>query len=996
MPSVYSGLRSRCAGLFVIAGSAVFSLQASAQLSPAAMQPFLQEHCYSCHGPEKQKGDIRLDTLSRSLEDIQTVETWQLVLDLIESGEMPPEKKPRPDASVQAAFVAHVQQQLLLAPQPETSVAATDAAPGPVSTTVSKGGLFKRLTVDVLNHFGTQSALTEHLLGIAASAQKASASERVEGRAELKHDELATAQPTDINQAHLKPFLDQHCVHCHGPEKQKGQVRFDTISWRITNNDEAQRWQDVLDVLNAGEMPPVEEPRPEKQELLSVLNTLTKTLTTSRKRLTDHGGVITMRRLNRREYVNTIRDLFGINLSMHAVPEDSETVNYDTVGSDQFFGSIHFDRYLELGTEIAKAGLQWSAHPLSEPTKHRHQPEHVAPKMRENLAEADAKKAKLDAGASWKDAGFPDEGDKEIFVRQFNSRYDPPRKYLSYPRSSDGLYLYNKMLQTDVYRFGTGHDPRATYRIKIHGGVLPESNPMRHYLYLRDEAPIGVLKVKGTVDAPQTIEVLDGPTLLADRLGNLVVLSECSPYDRNSPFFKRYLNKLGDATDFASIWIDWVEVEGPYYRYKENFFGNLIDRNKEKLAVAPKARELIERFAYKAFRHREPEVEYVDMLVAYFHQAMDSGKSYRDAMAETLGIVLASPSFLYIEETPKQADSRLLTQRSFAIRLAYFLWSSPPDDELYRLAESGSLYDPAELKRQLRRMLADPKADAFYEGFVSQWAELDRFAAISVDPLEYEKFSKGVRFSAHKEVIEFFKVLVTENLPVSNLIDSNFVVVNARLASYYGMQDIQSDQFQKVRIPDSSNRGGMITQTAFLTMGSNGERSSPVIRGTMVLDKILNDPPAPPPPNVPELGANLPRPMSNRELVEFHQHQTVCASCHSRIDPIGFGLENYDAIGQWRELEKVGNAQRPIEKGGQLVSGARFNDVHDLKRLLKTQQHRLAKELIESMLAYGLGRTIEFSDEEMVKELVRRCQMEDYSLQSMIYKVVTSPLFTQK
>lgn len=989
----FSRLIARIATLSPLLTLLTASLSADTLLPKDEMEPFIKEHCISCHGPEKEKGDVRLDTISWSLEDTDSTETWEYVMDVLKTGEMPPKKKPRPDPIEQQAFMTHLETYL--------ANAQSTSSPTKSSTQASDTNPINFSVADVLSFIEQfqSTRIISAFLSTAPHSDQAYSTPPLSNNSGPQpkpvHHELSTAQPTDIDRIALEPFIESHCIECHGPKKQKGDVRFDTASWRITNNDEAQRWQDVLDVLNSGEMPPEEQPRPDHEALLSTLNSLTKTLVTARKRLTDHGGTITMRRLNRREYVNTIRDLFGLNLSKHAIPENADSESFDTIGEDQFFGSIHFDRYLELGTLIAQEGFRWSNKPQQKPKTTKKEPESITAGIRKSVKSMEQKMALLKSGKSFKQAGFSDVGAKEIFTRQYKGKHGPPSKYLSYPAVNTGQYIYNATRTTDEISVRAGGDPRATYRIKIRAGTVEGTPPIRHFLHLQNEQSLGVLKVNGTVQSPTVIEMFTTPEILGSGRNNIVI-TESSPYETFNRAFNTYLKKIGDNSDFASLWVDWVEVEGPFYRQKSNFFGELISAKGHNLGKPEHARELIEQFAFKAFRRKQPEPEYINGLVTFFNQQIQEGKKYQQAMSETLGIVLASPSFLYIEEIQKAPDNRQISPHTFAVRLAYFLWSAPPDDELYASAKNGSIFDRSELQKQIRRMLNDPKADAFYKGFMSQWAELDRFQAISVDQNEYFTFNKGLRYSAYKEVIEFFKVLVQENLPVHNLIDSNFVVVNSHLANHYGFAGISSNAFQKVSIPQNSTRGGFITQTAFLTLGSNGERTSPVIRGTMVLDKILNDPPPPPPPNVPELGSESKKPMTNREMVALHQKQTVCASCHSRIDPIGFGMENYDVIGRWRDTEKVGKQQQQIEQGGKLISGVQYRDINELKRLLKTQKHKLAKEMIESMLAYGLGRTIEFSDSEQIDKLVDRCQYDDYGLQTMITKIVTSPLFTTK
>jgi hypothetical protein len=245
-------------------------------------------------------------------------------------------------------------------------------------------------------------------------------------------------------------------------------------------------------------------------------------------------------------------------------------------------------------------------------------------------------------------------------------------------------------------------------------------------------------------------------------------------------------------------------------------------------------------------------------------------------------------------------------------------------------------------------------------------------------------------------VLAFFETLVTENLPAANLIDSDFVVINSVLGEHYGISDATADAFQKVSLPADSPRGGLLGQAAFLTLGSNGERSSPVIRGALVMEKLLHDKPAPPPPNVPELGAATDKPATNRQMVELHQRRAVCASCHKKMDVIGFGLENFDTIGKWRDTETVGRNKIPIEPGGTLPGGAAFSDVKGLKAVLLEEDDRLAHELVESMLAYSLGRTIEFSDADAVGAILEHLKRDDYRLRAMVHEIVGSTLFRTK
>ena len=815
------------------------------------------------------------------------------------------------------------------------------------------------------------------------------------------HSAYADRSLTDVR-GKLEPFLTQYCIRCHGADEQNGQVRFDNVDWKITNNDSAQRWQDVLDQLNGGDMPPEDAKQPSNDELAEALDALTAAVLEARRRLTDHGGEITLRRLNQREYSNTIKHLFGFGVTADDIPDDGEIATFDTVGSEQFFTSSHFEKYLELGRNVANESFRYNLSSRRQIKTERTQPEDRRTNaMREKLADLDRKMALKKAGADWKEMGFKDEGEAEIIFRQWDSRAEVPRRYLQYPLVDSGVYI------SDVAKWASAAmhtDIRGEYVIRIHGGILGDPHPLRRIVRVWGRHAIrGTLKMAGTPDAPQTVEMRAHQPMGRSHLG--VNVRENIP-EVNINSMRGYVNRLdgnGERTDpRAAVYIDWIEIEGPYYPAKRPAWEDILYPNGETgrsrtpyIWNPAKIRELIQKFAFEAFRHRQPEAEYIDGLHAIYQQHIADGMNSKDAMVELMAIVLSSPAFLFHHES-ENADHRgtELSNRELAVRLSYYLWSAPPDEQLY----AADLSKTEVYEQQVDRMLADPKATVFREGFISQWAEFDRYDAITVDNKEHHYFNEGIQQDAKREIVEFFGTLIDENLPVANLIDSDFVVINSALAVHYGIDlpNSRTADFQKVRLPADSPRGGLMTQTAFLTMGSNGERSSPVIRGALVMEKLLHDAPAPPPPNVPELSAASNEPKTNREMVKLHQRRAVCASCHRKMDAIGFGLENFDTIGRWRDTEKVGRKNVAIEPGGTLPTGASFENVGQLKQVLLEQKEALARQMVESMLSYGLGRTIEFSDGDDVDAILAELRSNDFRVRSIIRAVALSPLFRRK
>lgn len=816
-------------------------------------------------------------------------------------------------------------------------------------------------------------------------------------------DAFATEPPqaTLLPESKLHPFLQTYCVQCHGSEEQNGQVRFDQVSWEITSNNEAQRWQDVLDVLNSGDMPPEDAKQPENDELARALDVLTGALLQARRRLTDHGGEIAMRRLNRREYSATIRDLFGFDVALDDIPEDGEIASFDTVGAEQFFSSAHFEKYLELGKKIALESFRFNYSPRREVTTERTEVEtRVTQQMRDDLADLDKKMAMKQAGATWKEMGFEDEGEMEIIFQQWDSRAEMPRRYLQYPLVEKGAYI------SDVAKwvFAARHiDIRGEYVVRIHGGIHGQPDKLRQIARVwTNHRTLGTIRLSGTPESPESVEMRVRQPLDQSHLA--VHVRENVP-ENTINTLRGYLNQLEGPAEItdprAAVWLDWIELEGPFYPDQRPKIEDIVFRDQPTGGSNPyiwddaKMPELIEKFAFEAFRRRQPEPEYVAGLHDVFQKHRAAGMNHRDAMIEVIGTILASPAFLFLQEesssdgTPRDT----LTNRELAIRLSYFLWSCPPDEELY----AADLSDAVVYAQQVDRMIADPKSKAFRDGFISQWADFEKYDAITIDNSERQhfRFNEGVQQDAKREVQEFFGTLIEEKLPASHLIDADFVTINAALAAHYGLDfpTTKSDEFRKIPLPTDSPRGGLMTQAAFLVTGSNGERTSPVIRGALIMEKLLHDKPAPPPPNVPELDKASDIPKTNREMVELHQARAVCASCHKKMDVIGFGLENFDTTGRWRETEKVGNQEVPIAPGGTLSDGSAFANVKELKQVLLAHEDALAKELLQSMLTYALGRTIEFSDADDVDTLLAKLKPDDYRIRSMIREIALHPLF---
>jgi len=366
-----------------------------------------------------------------------------------------------------------------------------------------------------------------------------------------------------------------------------------------------------------------------------------------------------------------------------------------------------------------------------------------------------------------------------------------------------------------------------------------------------------------------------------------------------------------------------------------------------------------------------------------------------------LSVILTSPGFLYLAEPNEEKTVRPLNANELAVRLSYFLWSAPPDDNLLALARTGDLKKPAVLAREVDRMLASPKADEFVRGFVHQWLGLARLDFFQFDTKQYRDFDDSTKGAARQEVYETFAHLLRQNESLTKLIKNDQVYVNGLLANYYGLDGIAGDRFRMVNLPKDSPRGGLLGMAAILAMGSNGRDTSPVERGAWVLRKIMHEPPPPAPPNVPQLNRLENKILSTRERLAAHQEQPQCAQCHRKIDPIGFGFENFNAAGKWRTAETyekkgVGSKTWPIDPAGAFYKGAHFKDYFELRDQLAAKPEKFARGFSEALVEYGMGRPFGFLDEPLAVEMITQARSQDYQMAAFIRALVLSKTFQTK
>ena len=426
-----------------------------------------------------------------------------------------------------------------------------------------------------------------------------------------------------------------------------------------------------------------------------------------------------------------------------------------------------------------------------------------------------------------------------------------------------------------------------------------------------------------------------------------------------------------------------------------------------KESQSERARKILSEFSLTAFRQVKPAPKFIDQLLALFKSRRTAGEPFQVAIRTPLSVILASPGFLYLNEPSAEKQRRTLTDRELAVRLAYFLWSASPDAELLALAEKNALQKPATLRQQVNRLLADARSDEFVSGFVHQWLYMERLDFFQFDTKLHREFDESLRASARREVYESFAHLLRDpkSGELGKLLKTDYVLINGLLANYYGIEGVTGDHFRKVKLPAGSSRGGLLGTAAIHAMGSDGIESSPVERGAWVMRYLLNDPPPPAPPNVPQLSRLGEKPITTRERLRAHQEEAQCASCHRKIDPIGFGLENFDAAGKWRttEVHRIKTRRNwktiktwKIDTSGAFHNGPTFANYFELRNRIAEREPDFARGFTEALISYALGRPFGFTDEDLAKQILTDAKAKQHSISEFIQSLVLSQTFRKK
>jgi hypothetical protein len=751
-------------------------------------------------------------------------------------------------------------------------------------------------------------------------------------------------------------LLDKYCVTCHNDKLRTGGLSLQAANLNdIPKN--AETWEKVIRKLHVGAMPPQGLPRPDKP----ALDNLAAFLETSLDHATAaqlNPGRATMHRLNRAEYANSIRDLLGLDIDATALlPPDDESSGFDNIADVLRVSPSLMERYLSASWNISRLAVGNTAIVPATST-YRVRPDLSQDQHIDGLPLGTR-------GGILVRHNFPVDGEYVIKVRLWRNTFDLMRG-MEDPHqiemSLDGarLRLVAAGGKDDFVRmaqnpgdFGADLDQRLTVRIPVKAGE----------------------------------HSISAATILR---------SEAEKDDLIKPFLRTTVDGL-DITGDPSV--DRVTIEGPF---GEKSAGNTASRRKifvcrptSSADDLPCARTIVSALARRAYRRPVNDSD-LESLLSFYQRGRNKG-GFDAGIESAIQLVLASPEFLFRFEPdpPETADGALyrVDDMALASRLSFFLWSTVPDEQLLNLATQGKLKDPAILEQQVKRMLADRKSEALVDNFAEQWLFLRNLKNSAPNLDAFPDFDDNLREAMREETKLFFSSIIHEDRNVMDLMTADYTFVNERLARHYGIPNVYGSQFRRINITDETRRG-LLGQASILTITSYPNRTSPVQRGKWVLANILGTPATPPPPNVPELKENAEnaKPKSLRERMEAHRADAVCAGCHKVMDPIGFSLENFDAIGRWRAADDGA----VIDPSGTLFTGDRIDGPAALRNMLTSRPETFVGVMTEKLLTYALGRGVEYYDMPTVRKIVRDGGSHDYRFSSLIMGIVKSTPFEMK
>ncbi len=791
----------------------------------------------------------------------------------------------------------------------------------------------------------------------------------------------------------LQSLFDQHCNSCHSGDKPEGVLQLDTLPLDVTNVMEERQWSKVYDKLAKGEMPPASASQLSKDERDKSVDYLRRTLHHRSLANQQSEGRVVVRRLNATEYQNTLNDLLGIDIPLkELLPEDSFKAGFDNVSEALDISATHFLRYQEAAERAIQSVVPIHPPiPFAEKRTGRTMTE-KGPNFREGLG----RNSKLEGDSLIIYSKLPRYGLCATAAVPAGGRYKIQLKACA-------VGAEGKSIPVGLMRvMQSGREGPVLYDVRDIPHGEPQVIEFECDLVARQAFVVNLLTTWDIRRFKKPIEEYTGPGLLVEWLNIEGPIGDFPP--------KPY-TVLFDDLPLKARSVVQAEMAG---KRVPDTRSRRIPQHWESDPLIPAsdhpkedAQRLLNSFVPLVFR-REVSKEEVDHFIQAAHRKLDDGYLFFDAMRYAYKLVLTSPDFLFLLNS---RQDHKLDDYALASRLSYFLWSSAPDAELLGLAKQNQLHEAKVLHAQVERMLNSPLASRFVKNFTGQWLDLRRIDFTIPDPVLYSDFDSLLLWSMPLETHAFFDTVLREDLSLTNFVDSDWSMLNERLAALYGVPGVEGSSLRRVSLPASAHRGGVMTHASVLKVTADGTRTSPVLRGAWVLDRILGLPPAPPPPNIPPIEPDIRGATTIREQLEKHRNTQACATCHNSIDPPGFALECFDPIGNYREFYRVTTktkaglvdlpygSGRPIyrgpdvEQGGQTPDGESFETVDDYKKLLLRDQDQLARNLTQKILIYSTGADIQFADREIVEQIVRELKSKQYGLRTLIHYVVQSRPF---
>ena len=803
----------------------------------------------------------------------------------------------------------------------------------------------------------------------------------------LSHPGNSTSSAAEAFDADdMRQVVNSYCLSCHNDTLAIADLSLQSLDF-TKPADHAEDLEKVVKKLRAHMMPPSDMPRPPFETYAIMTNWLETELDQAWDASPNPGRITPVQRMNRYEYNNTINDLLGLDVDvMNLLPGDpTADGSFDNIASALPFSTSHMERYMSVARQVTRLATGLPAAPSVTTYE---VPLYMSQDWRQNEDMPFGSR-----GGVAVTHNFPANGEYLIKVN-LETNYQDYVKGLGWQQQLE-VRLDGRLLK----RFEIGGDaPGTPAPLSFTGTGEPGSIDWEQYMLFEESSglelripvqagprQVTVSYVRQQLEAEGIPQPTQGGRLNANSevyLDNQKVHS----VEIGGP----YIEDATLTTDSGSL--TSVSNDSPS---RELIFSCNPEQQSQETACAT---EILSKLARQAYR-RPLESDDTELLLSFFNRGREQGASFDAGIQFALEFMLSDPDFLIrnYNDPDQLAPGEVfqLSNLELASRLAFFLWSSAPDEELLQLAEQGELSNPAIFEQQVRRMLADSRGvETLVKDFAAQWLNLRRLDEVQINSVIFPDYDMSLIEAFETETELFVAETLKTDASIVELLNANYSFLNERLARHYGVEGIYGSRFRKAEFPDTSQRGGLLSQGALLTVTSYPGRTSPVLRGKWLLDNMLGTPPPPPPANVPILpdaeGGDLPS--SIRERLARHRADPICMTCHTVIDPLGFALENFDVIGKWREFDEMGN---PVDPLGTYPGGVEFAGFADLRDWMIGRPDQFAHTLVEKLMTYALGRRIDYYDQPTIREIVRQSATDDYSWSSLVLGIVTSPAFTQ-